>query len=221
MILHLFWKEPRIIVDTSSINDMSRIHLESALMQNIWKPDIFIHDLIKFKTLKVLDPLEGLTILGNETFSLFTATIVTFSCRMLFKQYPFDVQDCPFLLTSTNHPINEIEFNGTYFSHMEHTALQTFDLEIRELEAEKKETEVNGETFSVTGVHVQLKRNYGAFLLRYFLPCCIMVIVSFNSFIIPTEAIPGRVGLLATLFLVLTALFTSVQVAMEFCWLTA
>ena len=85
MHLHLFWKEPRILVDNANINDKTRIHLESALMESVWKPDVFIHDLIHFKTLKVLEPLEGFTILGNETFTIFTATIVTISCRMFFK----------------------------------------------------------------------------------------------------------------------------------------
>ena len=181
-------------------------------LEKLWKPDIYFANLLNFKELVVLEKLEGIAIEGTNIISMSTASVLTFTCRMFFHNYPFDLQDCPLHLSSTNHPAEEIEFNGTFHSEIEHMELATFSLHVDAINESETTRIVNKEIFSVTGVHIQLNRNYGAFLLRFVLPCCIMVCASFVNFLIPPEAIPGRVGLLATLFLVLTGLFTSVQV---------
>ncbi len=62
------------------------------------------------------------------------------------------------------------------------------------------------------GFDIELVRTITPFVLKYYLPCAGIVIVSQMSFLISPSSIPGRVALLVTLFLVLTNLFIRQQV---------
>ena len=57
------------------------------------------------------------------------------------------------------------------------------------------------------GMNIKIERILSPFLLKYYFPCIGIVLLSSMSFAIPVTAIPGRVGLLVTLFLTLTNLF--------------
>ena len=62
------------------------------------------------------------------------------------------------------------------------------------------------------GFNLTMKRIQQPFILRYYLPCVAIVIVTQISFYIPPDAIPGRIGLLITLFLTLMNLLIGEQV---------
>ena len=63
------------------------------------------------------------------------------------------------------------------------------------------------ENVSYVDLRFHMKRILSPFVFQYHLPSAAIVSVSQISFIIPTSAIPGRIGLLATLFLTLINLF--------------
>ena len=65
------------------------------------------------------------------------------------------------------------------------------------------------------GMKYNMRRILSPFVFQYFLPAAAIVFVSDISFIIPSSATPGRVGLLATLFLTLTNLFINHMVSLD------
>ena len=56
-------------------------------------------------------------------------------------------------------------------------------------------------------LRLQMDRVLSPFLFKYYLPCMAIVVVSQISFVIPPNAIPGRVALIVTQFLTLTNIF--------------
>ena len=66
------------------------------------------------------------------------------------------------------------------------------------------------DTFSSVGFKLRLERNYNKHILSYYLPSLLIVLLSWVSFVIPPEAIPGRMALLITLILVLVNMFGTV-----------
>ena len=64
--------------------------------------------------------------------------------------------------------------------------------------------------YSVVGFELILKRYYVLHIMSYYIPCTLFVAMSWISFIIPPEVIPGRMTLLITLLLVLVNLFGTV-----------
>ena len=66
-------------------------------------------------------------------------------------------------------------------------------------------------SYSTVGFRIKLRREYEACVINYYLPSTIFVVVSWISFLIPPDVIPGRMGLLITLLLVLINLFNSIK----------
>ena len=65
------------------------------------------------------------------------------------------------------------------------------------------------------GIKIRFERNskgYNGLLINYHLMCGILVIVASINFLIDPKVVPGRAGLLVTLFLVLTNFFSDAQV---------
>ena len=61
-------------------------------------------------------------------------------------------------------------------------------------------------------VTFSLQREPSGFLIRYHLVCALLVFIGSISFLIEPKIVPGRSGLLVTLFLVLAAFFSTAQV---------
>ena len=66
------------------------------------------------------------------------------------------------------------------------------------------------DTFSSVGFKLRLERNYNKHILSYYLPSLLIVVLSWVSFVIPPEVIPGRMALLINLVLVLVNMFGTV-----------
>ena len=62
------------------------------------------------------------------------------------------------------------------------------------------------------GFTIKMSRRLQPFIMECYLPCIAIVIVSHISFILPLDAIPGRVALLVTQFLTLTNICIHQQV---------
>merc|ERR1719270_3030748 len=64
--------------------------------------------------------------------------------------------------------------------------------------------------FSLAGFEMILHRHVSHYIINYYLPSGLFVVVSWISFLVPADIIPGRMALLVTLFLVLVNIFNTV-----------
>ena len=62
---------------------------------------------------------------------------------------------------------------------------------------------------SVAGFKIRLKRRSHPILINTYLPCMMLLLISFIGFFIPVEMIPGRMALLVTIFLMLVNISSS------------
>ncbi|TRY71861.1 hypothetical protein TCAL_17155 [Tigriopus californicus] len=63
---------------------------------------------------------------------------------------------------------------------------------------------------SISGFQIELKRKVNYYIFNYFVPSSLFVAVSWVSFIIPPESIPGRIALIITTLLVLVNIANTV-----------
>ena len=68
---------------------------------------------------------------------------------------------------------------------------------------------------AVFGIRFELSRDPMAFIVKYHVTSGVLVIIGGISFLIDPKIVPGRMGLLVTLFLVLANFFSNAQVC--FC----
>ena len=227
----LTWIDDRILLNLSAEETkLGGVPLTSNQLQHIWTPGLWIQSLFDFKLRSVFEPSIGLFIhqktkceltpgcnitetTDNETHSAVTFNFearATVFCNFNYFRYPMDTQTCDFVMSSA-YPfpdivvfkLEESQF-GTTFNNS-NTDDFILDITFNDI--------VNG--FSGISCVLKLERCLLPYIMKYYLPCIAMVIVSFISFLLSLNSIPARVALLVTLFLTLTNILIAQQVS--FC----
>merc|ERR1719312_1351741 len=86
-----------------------------------------------------------------------------------------------------------------------------YDIKIKNLKTPDKIFDAGAlGQFSLAGFEMTLKRHFMSYIITYYLPSGLFVAVSWISFLIPPDIVPGRMALLITLFLVLVNIFNNI-----------
>lgn len=134
---------------------------------------------------------------------------------MRFDKFPMDKQRCVFRVGSYSYDSTKMIFEtGTFgYSSKETNGIALdYDINIQQLAPEDQFLDLGASlgNFSIAGFEMVLTRYVSTYIITYYLPSGLFVIVSWISFLIPMDVIPGRMGLLVTLFLVLVNIFNNV-----------
>lgn len=68
-----------------------------------------------------------------------------------------------------------------------------------------------GKPYSVAGFQFRLVRQFDSIFSNTYLPCMMLLLISFIGFLIPVQMVPGRMALLVTIFLMLVNITTSLK----------
>ena len=145
----------------------------------------------------------------------------TVSCDMDFTLFPFDHHSCDMIFYLTQHPSNYVMFDSpTVFKGQNNVS---FGEKFMNIPTKRLPYNVFVESLntsivytlnrkrSATGVRFHFARNsIGLLLGGYYVPTGIFASLSLVSFIIKPEIVPGRMGLLVTLFLISTNVYGKV-----------
>lgn len=223
LIMRFSWTEPRMLVNEHVFSGKLRgqettLEIAYENRNKIWIPDLYISNLREISNTGFLDhPGIKIDIDVNKTIIYSHYAEVTFLCPMIFDHFPFDIHDCHFKVQSLEHSDASITFeyetNTTGILWKTQTILEhavSFTV-LADPERSTKFKDLNGitEQYSSIGVTITMSRKYLPFLIDYFLPAGLFVLVSWVSFLIPPAIVPGRMALLITLFLMLVNISTS------------
>ena len=130
---------------------------------------------------------------------------------MNFDQYPLDKQRCPFRIGSYYSAEDTVNCTSVYeFDKDRQRSLQYY-LWIEPLPEEYHIFVYEKKRYAVCGVHILLDRTREQIFFQVYLTSTLFVVVSWVSFIIKPEVVPGRMGVLVTVFLVLINIFNNVK----------
>ena len=226
--LTMRWLDPNIRTNFSSEDEENGgIVLDNRYKNIIWKPNLYIFNLSSFKsddewlsmktlaliTTKDINEAENKNSSNNTSSTTDTTspkTTVEYSveikstvyCDFDHSWYPMDQQTCNLTLRSRHFgPIFKL-YDPKSIYHKKHAYVaDNFDMSIVFFD-------MNLSTgHNTVGMNIKMDRKVDEFILKYYIPCIAIVLVSGISFVIPITAIPGRVALLVTQFLTLTNLF--------------
>ena len=190
------------------------VPMNLEMTKDLWLPNVMIYNLKTYKVMDVLSKLAGLWITADYTVSYSEATHITFICPMHFDKFPLDTQSCKFLVGSYSYDDSQMTFktqNAKYNNKDSNSIALDYEIEIKPLSAEDSLLVFEGlGNFSLAGFELVLRRYVSTYIITYYLPSGLFVIVSWISFLIPMDVIPGRMALLVTLFLVLVNIFNNV-----------
>ena len=213
------WLEPRIHLNESSRewNDTKfglpdTVVIPTEALQYLWKPDLHISGMESFETEKILKDTSTIIVHKNHTLSYETVAEITFSCLMNFTKYPLDDHKCPFRIGSYQNQIMTVNCTDHYYYRTRYQRILDYSIEIDSLSDDDRIdiTPSNGR-YAMCGFNILLRRKRRQTFFQVYFTTILFVAVSWVSFIINPDIVPGRMGLLVTIFLVLTNIFIGVN----------
>jgi len=222
MFLKRSWKERRILVnDTSSRWKRNKGVLTENLgiLHYLWRPYITIYRLVDFKKHTVINDLTGIRVQKDKTVQHSVQALITLSCPMNFKMFPFDRHICFFMVGSYYDPVEDLtcseEYNWVDGSEETlGTRMLQYDVELTKLRDEKRNVSwfSSNTSYAACGFEIHLKRKVGMMIWYVYLPFYFYVVVSWISFVVPVKVVPARLGGLMVVFLISINTFNSTKV---------
>merc|ERR1719225_2460390 len=218
MYFAVAWEEPRMVINESAVEwrdartgPTDEVNESPETLRYIWYPELEIYGLETFGRQSVLKEMSGVRIMKNKTINYELGVRITISCRMNFDDYPLDAHTCQFQVGSYYDTEKTVKCSSRYiYDESRQRSLQHF-IEFEELPEKDKSIGLPSGTYAACGFQVRLVRKTMQYLVQVYLPSCMFVVVSWVSFLIKPEVVPGRMALLVTLFLVLINIFNSVR----------
>ena len=213
LTLTIRWVDPNIKVSKSRLLEQG-ILLSPTAIEMIWIPDITIRNLTSYKIreewISLISSQIFTTDPKNDTKGESTNTTVemkygikaTVYCNFDHAKYPMDEQKCNVGIGSKDSSsIFALNRNNDKYHNSEKYEAANFEMLIEFFDMNHKDGS------NTIGLMITMNRIKTSYIFTYYVPCIAIVLVSGISFVIPVTAIPGRVGLLVTLFLTLINLF--------------
>jgi len=218
MYFAVSWMEPRLQINESATEwseaitgPKNQVNESPESLKYIWYPELEIYGLDTFGRQRVLKEMSGVRIIKNKTITYELGVRITISCRMNFDDYPLDAHTCQFQVGSYYDTHETVTCSSFFIYDLDRQrSLQHF-IQIERLPEKFKVLTLPSGIYAACGFQVRLQRKQMQFLVQVYLPSFMFVIVSWVSFLIKPEVVPGRMALLVTLFLVLINIFNSVR----------
>ena len=196
----------------------------SNYINDLWVPEVSFSNSVKIEKTRGMKA-PSLKKLWYKSYLQFYETFTTeFTCKMNFLSFPFDQHNCTLdAITLNQNVMVERLYLGVndsynrYSTKMLDASGQAFDVHANpELSTESNlfEWSKMEVTFSRAVVKLHLKRNTGqleTLMISFYIPSMAFSTFSKFSFFVKPENVPGRMGMLITIFLVETAIYGSVD----------
>ncbi|XP_036354539.1 gamma-aminobutyric acid receptor alpha-like [Octopus sinensis] len=117
---------------------------------------------------------------------------------MQLQKFPMDMQQCPLHLISFGYTENEVLYKWRFGAERAvdvNAGMTLSQFDLTDMPAWNGTTVFREALHSMLSVNFHLKRHMGFFLLQVYVPCTLLVVVSWVSFWIHREATSDRIAL--------------------------
>ncbi|KAA0202882.1 hypothetical protein HAZT_HAZT002354 [Hyalella azteca] len=127
---------------------------------------------------------------------------------MELRNFPMDKQSCPLIISSYAYPEREVryEWDNKLVTFEAGMTLSQFDLLNTKCTNYSAGWRTDSANYSILQVNFNLQRHTGYFLIQVYVPCFLIVVLSWVSFWLNREATSDRVGLGITTVLTLSTI---------------
>ncbi|XP_014370596.2 glycine receptor subunit alpha-4 isoform X1 [Papilio machaon] len=214
VFLQVSWEDGQLQIPPG----MPFIDLPWEFRQLIWTPDLYIWQLQTMRTMSVLQEMASLRIYSNSTVSVNIGATITIKCQMDFVLYPLDVQKCAIDFGSYKYTSEDVRFEwhagapwrGLVGKQRNQFRLPKYVVTFVTDKSNHIRNFGEGE-HSAARLQIKLSRELRSYLLESYLPSSLFVIISWGSFCVIPEIVPGRMVLLVTTLLSLVTMFDTVS----------
>ena len=218
MYFTIKWLEPRIIInqEAGDWNDTKyglpdTVNIAPEILKNLWSPDLEIYGMDSFASQKILKSMSSLKIIKDRYVEYMSRVDISVSCQMNFDAYPLDSHMCPFRISSFYSAEETVTCTEELQYDKERQRSLQYIIDMALLEQEQKRFVYESKAYAVCGFSISLYRTRKQIFFQVYLTSILFVSVSWISFIIKPEVVPGRMALLVTTLLVLINIFNGVK----------
>ncbi len=208
--LRLLWRDPRLTFDPLN-GKITSVRMGDGRWEDLWTPDIFFRNEKRSSFHSIMTPnrLLKLNTTGHVWYS--TKISTTLSCPMNLRKYPLDTQACPIMVESFGYTIDTM-----YFSWMDSPVIVDPGVELPQHTIDDKILYDCSQNYTLGAfpcleIRFVLRRDIGYFLMRVYMPSCLIVVLSWVSFWIDTDKIAERVSVGLVIILTMTTWSTGIQ----------
>ncbi|XP_059082923.1 glutamate-gated chloride channel-like [Tigriopus californicus] len=209
------WNDERLSYDHRlSHGDMrSKIkYLTMTDARKVWMPDTFFRNEKEGRFHNILVPNVYIRIFPNGDVLYSIRVSLTLACPMNLKLYPLDRQQCSLRVASYGWTTGDLQY---IWKTLEPVQIVK-DLHLPRFTLEKYISDycnikTNTGEYSCLTVDLTFKREFSYYLLTIYVPCCMLVIVSWVSFWLDPNAVPARVSLGVTTLLTMSTQTASIN----------
>jgi len=194
MYLRQAWRDPRLKFEPIQ-GKISRVRLGDDGWDKIWIPDTFFRNekRASFHDVTVKNRLLRLNATGHLWYV--TKISATLSCPMKLQKYPLDTQTCPMMFESFGYTMDTM-----YFAWLDSPVQIDGDLQLPQFSLQDKilydcSQNYTAGAFPCLEIRFVLNRAIGFFLIQIYIPSILIVVLSWVSFWLNIDAVPGRVSL--------------------------
>ncbi|XP_032235840.1 glycine receptor subunit alpha-2 isoform X2 [Nematostella vectensis] len=207
-----WWRDSRLAYGDMYHRDS--VTIGGDILKQIWLPDTHFEYEKKPKD-RTRDHVFLLKLWRDGTIMWSRSDSITTTCAMDLRSYPMDTQRCNFSIESFGYPINDVVYKWRLGRSDE-------DIKVKQDLALTKFTLWKIQTFTkishyVTGsfsgivAEFTMTRRALYYVIQIFLPCAMIVFLSWISFWIDSHSTPARIALGITTVLSMTTLLFGVQ----------
>ncbi|OWF51197.1 glycine receptor subunit alpha-2-like [Mizuhopecten yessoensis] len=195
--LHLTWRDARLDKQFKNFN-VEFVELGAKKMENFWVPDIFFPNEKRAAFHNVMSANKMIRIHKNSLVHYTTRLSLTLSCPMNLRKYPFDQQTCSIKIESFGFTKSQLSLK---WSNSTNPLLVKKGMELPQFQLVGNRF-YDLETFSkIRGNYSSLKadffmvRNINYYVIQMYIPSLLIVMLSWVSFWLNVNSVPGRVNL--------------------------
>ncbi|XP_059480942.1 glycine receptor subunit alpha-4-like isoform X2 [Neocloeon triangulifer] len=213
VFLQVYWEDPRVHL----VANRDHVELTWAQRHSFWVPDLYIRQLRDMRLMQVFQEMASVRLYANSTFRVSIGATVIIKCDMDFDLYPLDIQRCAVDFSSYKYTVDDMTFKWRDDPALSFPSdfgdgyrLPKY---VVSFNAEQEEQVIfYGEgNHSTARLMITLSRELQSYLLETYLPSSLFVTISWGSFIVNPELVPGRMVLLVTTLLSLVTMFDTVR----------
>ncbi|XP_024081127.1 glycine receptor subunit beta-type 4-like [Cimex lectularius] len=203
------WLDERLkhpdITEVLDLNDPN-------LVKAIWKPEVYFPNAkhAEFQFVTVPNVLIRINPDGEILYML--RLKLTFSCMMDLSKFPLDNQICTMEVASFSKTIEELRLEWkTHQPVIMGKGLRMPQFEIKNIAASDCQESFQIGNYSCLVAEFYLSRSVGFHLVQSYLPTILIVVISWVSFWMDVDSVPGRTTLGVTTLLAVSSQSSGIQ----------
>ncbi|XP_017879749.1 glycine receptor subunit alpha-2 isoform X1 [Ceratina calcarata] len=215
MFVRQSWIESRLDMPENIFEEGDDyVTLPPEFFDSLWQPDPYFLNAKVSEIAALNHKFSSVTLYRNKTVKYSARMHAIIACQMEFQLYPMDIQICPIYIESFSYHKNKVRLRWGAGDVTVNPELKLLQYDIGKPVVTEETVDYMPEksgNFSRLVVFFRFERQIGHHLIQTFAPSTLVVMLSWFSFWLGLDAIPGRVALLVTSMLTLVTMFTGLK----------